>query len=39
VLDRAEWNVTRAGRMLGMHRNAVQRLMDKRGIKRDKTRP
>jgi transcriptional regulator of acetoin/glycerol metabolism len=39
VLEAAEWNVTRAGRMLGMGRNAVQRMMDKRGIKRDKTRP
>jgi DNA-binding NtrC family response regulator len=39
VLVIAEWNVTRAARILGMHRNAVDRLRIKYGLRRDKTRP
>jgi len=35
TLERSEWNVTKTGRILGMHRNAVQRLMDKYGIRKE----
>jgi transcriptional regulator with GAF, ATPase, and Fis domain len=36
TLESAEWNLSRAGRMLGMHRNAVDRLIVKYGIQKGK---